>query len=58
MASKKTADPAVDVAPVLGDGDALCSPPAVPAVAGAAVHMKLPTFWPDAAEVWFAQADA
>ena len=20
--------------------------------------MKLPTFWPDAAEVWFAQADA
>ena len=52
MASKKSADLAVDV---LGDDDALCSPPAV---AGAAVHMKLPTFWPDAAEVWFAQADA
>ena len=60
MASKRSADPAVDAAPVLGDGDALCSPPAdpFPGVAGAAVHMKLPTFWPDAAEVWFAQADA
>ena len=55
MASKKPADPAVDVTPVLGDDDALCSPPAV---AGAAVHMKLPTFWPDTVEVWFAQADA
>ena len=60
MASKKTADPAVDVAPVLGDTNALFPPPAdpVPGVAGAAVHMKLPTFWPDTAEVWFAQADA
>ena len=61
MASKKKpADPAADDAPVLGTDDALCSSPAdaVPAVAGSAVHMKLPTFWPDAAEVWFAQADA
>ena len=58
--SKKTADPTVDVAPVLGDTEALFPPSAdpVPEVAGAAVHMKLPTFWPDAAEVWFAQADA
>ena len=61
MASKKKpADPAVDDALVLGIDDMLFSSPAdpVPAVAGAAVHMKLPTFWPDAAEVWFAQADA
>ena len=34
MASKKSADPAVDVAPVLGVDDVLCSPPAV---SGAAV---------------------
>ena len=56
--SKKTADPTVDVAPVLGDTKALFPPSAdpVPEVAGAAVHMKLPTFWPDAAEIWFAQA--
>ena len=32
------------------------SPDAVPVVAN--VSMKLPTFWPDAVEVWFAQADA
>ena len=32
------------------------SPSAVPVAAN--VSMKLPTFWPDAAEVWFAQADA
>ena len=60
MASKKPADPAVADAPVLGDDDAFSSQAAepVPVVAGAAVHMKLPTFWPDAAEVWVAQADA
>ena len=58
MASKKkSADPAVDDPPVLGIDDALFPSPAdpVPVVAGAAVHMKLPTFWPDAAEVGFAQ---
>ena len=61
MASKKkSADPAVDDAPVLGTDDALFPSPAdaIPVVASSAVHIKLPTFWPDAAEVWFAQADA
>ena len=57
MASKKkSADPGVDNAPVLGTDDALfpsCAD-AVPVVASSAVHMKLPTFWPDVAEVWFA----
>ena len=48
----------VDEAPSLGDTKALfpLSPDAVPVAAN--VSMKLPTFWPDAAEVWFAQADA
>ena len=56
--SKKTSDPAVDTAPIMGDTEALFppSPSAVPVAAN--VSMKLPTFWPDAAEVWFAQADA
>ena len=60
MASKKkSADPAVDDAPVLIDDAPFPSPAdAVPVVASSAVHMKLPAFWPDAAEVWFAQADA
>ena len=42
MASKKTAEPAVDVAPVLGDIDAFFPLPAdpVPGVAGVAVHMN------------------
>ena len=53
MASKKkSADPAVDDAPFPSPADA------VPVVASSAVHMKLPAFWPDATEVWFAQADA
>ena len=35
-------------------------PPSAPASPSpvANVSMKLPVFWPDAAEVWFAQADA
>ena len=38
--SKKTADPTVDIAPVLGDTEALFPPSddPVPEVAGAAVH--------------------
>ena len=47
MASKKkSADPAVEDAPVLEIDDALFSSPAdpVPVVAGAAVHMKQPPF--------------
>ena len=53
--SKKTADPTIDFAPVLGDTEVLFPPSAdpVPGVAGAAVHMKVPTFWPDAAEVCY-----
>ena len=35
-------------------GDEVSIPPAV----AANVTMKLPVFWPDAAEVWFAQADS
>ena len=56
--SKKANDPVVDEAPGLGDTKELFppSPDAVPVVAN--VSMKLPTFWPDAAEVWFAQSDA
>ena len=59
VSKKKPADPAVDDAPVLTDDTSFPSPAdAVPVVASSAVHMKLPAFWPDAAEVWFAQADA
>ena len=61
MASKKkAADQAVVDAPVLKTDDALFPAPAdaVPEVASSAAHLKLPTFWPDAAEVWFAQTDA
>ena len=56
--SKKAADPVADEATGLGNIEALFppSPDAVPVAAN--VSMKLPTFWPDAVEVWFAQADA
>ena len=56
--SKKATDPAIDEAPVLGDTEVLFppSPDAVPVAAK--VTMNLPTFWPDATEVWFAQTDA
>ena len=56
--SKKATDSVIDEAPGLGDTKALFppSPDAVPVAAN--VSMKLPTFWPDATEVWFAQADA
>ena len=43
---------------LLGDSKAdLLPPPSVPTVA-ASIALKLPVFWPEAAEVWFAQADA
>ena len=51
--------PKVDETPeLLGDSNAdLLPPPSVPTVA-ASIALKLPVFWPKAAEVWFAQADA
>ena len=50
--------PKVDETPELGEIADLIPPP-VPSVPVAAhIALKLPVFWPDAAEVWFAQADA
>ena len=50
----------IEEAPGLGDIEALFPPTsASDAVLMAAnVSMKLPVIWPDATEVWFAQADA
>ena len=55
---KKTSDPAIDIAPILEETEVLCSPSPEAFPVAANVSMKLPTFWPDAAEVWFAQVDA
>ena len=58
--SKKQDTAVIEEAPGLGDIEALFPPTsasdAVPLAAN--VLMKLPVFWPDAAEVWFAQVDA
>ena len=58
--SKKQSTAAIEEAPGLGDIESLFPPTsASDSVRLAAnVSMKLPVFWPDAAEVWFAQADA
>ena len=41
------------------DGESALCPPSVPSVLVAANSaLKLPVFWPDAVEQWFAQADA
>ena len=54
----KKQDTVIEDAPGLGDIKVLFPPTSdtVPKVAN--VSMKLPTFWPDVAEVWFAKADA
>ena len=56
----KKQDTVIEEAPGLGDIEVLFPPTsasdAVPMAAN--VSMKLPVFWPDAAEVWFAQVDA
>ena len=50
--------PTVDETPEL-NGEAALLPPSVPSVPVAAnIALMLPVFWPYAAEVWFAQADA
>ena len=56
--SKKTSDPAVDIALILGHTEALFPPSPSAVLVAANVSMKLPTFWPDMVEVWFVQADA
>ena len=57
--SKKQYTPVKEEAPGLGDIESLFPPTlasdAVPLAAK--VSTKLPVFWPDAAEVWFAPAD-
>ena len=56
----KKQDTVIEEAPGLGDIEALFPPTsasdAVPLAAN--LLIKLPVFWPDTAEVWFAQADA
>ena len=57
MMSKK-ADPVIEEAPGLGDTEAIFPPTSDAVPVAANISMKLPTFWPDVAEVWFAQGDA
>ena len=56
--SKKQDTTAIEEAPGLGYTEALFSPTSDAVPVAANVSMKLPTFWPDVVEVWFAQADA
>ena len=57
MMSKKQDTAALEEAPGLGDTEVLFPPTSDAVPVAANVSMKLPTFWPDMAEVWFAQAD-
>ena len=55
----KKQDTVIEEAPGLGDIEALFPPTSASEIPLAAnLSMKLPVFWPDSAEVWFAQADA
>ena len=55
--SKKQETAAIEEAPGLGDTKALFPPTSDAVPIAANISMKLPTFWPDAAEVWFTQVD-
>ena len=48
----------IEDAPGLKDIGNLLFPPSASSSPIANVWMKLPAFWPDAAQVWFTQADA
>ena len=56
----KKQDTVIEEAPGLGDTEALFPPTSVSdgVLMAANVSMKLPVFWPDVVEVWFAQTDA
>ena len=54
----KKQDTAIEEEPGLGNIEALFPQTSDAVQVAANVFMKLPTFWPDAAEVWFAQAEA
>ena len=56
--SKKQDTAPIEEAPGLGDTEVLFPPTSDAVPVAANVSMKLPTFWPDMAEVWFPQADA
>ena len=55
---RKKQDQVIEEAPGLGDIVALFPPTSDAVRMATNVSMKLPTFWPEAVEVWFAQADA
>ena len=58
--SKKQDTAVIEEVPGLGDIEVLFPPTSASdaVLLAANFSMKLPIFWPDAAEVWFAQVDA
>ena len=52
----KKQDTVIEEAPGLEDIEALFPPTSDAVPVAGNVSMKMPTFWPDTAEVWFAQA--